>query len=100
MNEEQVVPLDKVREAVDIALAMKVEELHYFGYDRATKDDVWECLINYTWKKVKEEQHMYQLINDVLSLSATDYMNYLTLHKNHESPENFFKQFEMTEDEV
>ncbi len=94
MNEEKIILGDKVRAELDIVLNMKMEEFHLLGYDRVTKDDIWECLMNRTWKDVKEKSHMYELINDVLALSVSQYMNYLSLHAYQESPESFFKQFE------
>jgi len=86
--------IDKVKEELEIVLVSKVEEFHLLGYPKVTIDDVWDCLINKKWKDVKEERPMYLLVDDVLSLSVSDYMNYLSLHTYHESPDWFFQQFE------
>lgn len=59
-------------------LESKVEELHLLGYDKATVEDVWECLLNKVWKKNKEKK-LHQIVQDILHLSAGTYMSYLTL---------------------
>jgi hypothetical protein len=59
-------------------LKSKVEELHVFGYDKATEDNVWECLLKKVWKK-DEERRLYQVVQDILHLSAGTYMTFLTM---------------------
>jgi hypothetical protein len=58
-------------------LKSKVEELHLLGYDRATEDEVWKCILKKRRKK-KEETQLHELINDILSLPPSAYMNWLT----------------------
>ncbi|WP_241735338.1 post-transcriptional regulator [Anoxybacillus flavithermus] len=59
------------------ALQSKVDELKLLGYEQATIEDVWNCLMVKKWKKNKEEKRLFELVNDVLSLRASDYMAYV-----------------------
>ncbi|MBW7651394.1 post-transcriptional regulator [Anoxybacillus sp. ST4] len=67
VNREQLMP----------ALQCKVDELKLLGYEQATVEDVWNCLMMKKWKKNNEEKRLFELVNDVLSLRATDYMAYI-----------------------
>ncbi|WP_241762312.1 MULTISPECIES: post-transcriptional regulator [Anoxybacillus] len=67
VNREQLMP----------ALQCKVDELKLLGYEQATIEDVWNCLMMKKWKKNNEEKRLFELVNDVLSLRATDYMAYI-----------------------
>lgn len=67
MNREQLMP----------ALQCKVDELKLLGYKQATIEDVWNCLMMKKWKKKKEEKRLFELVDDVLSLRASDYMAYI-----------------------
>ncbi|MBB6451890.1 hypothetical protein HNQ94_000311 [Salirhabdus euzebyi] len=60
------------------ALTSKVEELHIFGYDKATIEDVWNCLMKKVWKK-DHEIRLHQVVQDILHLDAGTYMNFLTM---------------------
>jgi hypothetical protein len=51
----------------------KAEEFALLGYDNVKAEDVWECV----WSGYKEVPPMYRLVNDILSLRATKYMNWL-----------------------
>ncbi|WP_163150295.1 post-transcriptional regulator [Anoxybacillus sp. MB8] len=67
MDREQLMP----------ALQSKVDELKLLGYKQATIEDVWNCLMMKKWKKNKEEKRLFELVNDILSLRASDYMAYI-----------------------
>jgi Post-transcriptional regulator len=87
-------PVDKYREDLIEVVNSKVEEFHFLGYDRVTEEEVWDCLKKRKWKKYKEEKMLHQLVNDVLSLSPSEFMNYLTIEAQNASPEWFFKDYE------
>ncbi|MBP1904900.1 post-transcriptional regulator [Paenibacillus turicensis] len=55
----------------------KAEEFHLIGYEHVTAEDIWNCVSS----KYKKQQlpRTHQLVNDILSLKATQFMNYLTL---------------------
>ncbi len=72
-------PVDIYREQLQIVIDSKVDEFKIVGYDRVTADDIWNCLKSKKWKKVNGDVKLHQLVNDVLTLSTSDYMNYLTM---------------------
>ncbi|WP_084031765.1 post-transcriptional regulator [Anaerobacillus arseniciselenatis] len=75
MGEQQ---FDVWKEDVMPALTSKVEEFHLLGYDRATEEELWECVIA-NLKKGKEFVRIHHLVKAILTLKATDYMTWLTI---------------------
>ncbi|MFY0543406.1 post-transcriptional regulator [Brevibacillus sp. H7] len=53
----------------------KAEEFAMLGYDNVKAEDVWEC-VSSAYKQVPA---MHQLVNDILSLKVTKYMNWLMI---------------------
>ncbi|WP_416827441.1 post-transcriptional regulator [Ectobacillus polymachus] len=72
-------PADAYREQLKVVIASKVEEFKVLGYDRVTTQEIWDCLKVKKWKKIDGEMKLFQLVNDVLTLSTGDYMTYLTM---------------------
>ncbi|MFN7249214.1 MAG: post-transcriptional regulator [Anaerobacillus sp.] len=66
------------KEDVMPALTSKVEEFHMVGYDRATEEELWECVIA-KLQKQKNYVQINHLVNSILTLKATDYMTWLTV---------------------
>jgi hypothetical protein len=66
------------KETVLPALESKVSEFHLMGYSKATKEEIWNCLEQKVWKG-DPEKRIHEVIQDIFHLSATIYMNYLTL---------------------
>lgn len=85
--------VEAYREQLQIVLDSKVEEFQMLGYDRVTLEDVWKCLKDKKWKKVGPNVRLYELVNDVLTLTASDYMTYLTL-KAYQAPLWSFEEYE------
>ncbi len=52
-----------------------------FGYDRVTDDDIWKFLKVKKWKKIDSDVRLYELVNDVLTVTANEYMTYFKLLK-------------------
>lgn len=65
-------------------LASKVDEFHLLGYDKATKESIWGCLVKQVWKG-DPELFLFEVVADVFQLNPTTYMNYLTLNTYKES---------------
>ncbi|MGM9986793.1 MAG: post-transcriptional regulator [Bacillaceae bacterium] len=82
MNEEVKQQLKMYRHQVQEVLESKVEELKFLGYEHTSVDEVWECLSETKWKRLKEEPKFYQIIDDILSLSAGAFMLYLSKKAN------------------
>jgi len=55
----------------------KAEEFKMIGYDQVTGADVWECVSDKYHKKGVPALHA--IVNDILSLKITQFMNYITL---------------------
>lgn len=53
----------------------KAEEFDLLGYENVTAEDVWECVT----AAYKEIPPLHRLVNDILSLKPTKYMNWLML---------------------
>jgi hypothetical protein len=86
-------PAETYREQLQVVLESKVDEFRLLGYDRVTAQDVWDCLKMKKWKRVGDEVKIYQLVNDVLTLSASDYMTYLTMEA-YKAPLWSFEEYE------
>ncbi|CDN42430.1 MULTISPECIES: post-transcriptional regulator [Paenibacillus] len=55
----------------------KAEEFRWIGYEQVTGTDVWECV---QARYIKSgEPLLHKLVNDILSLKATQLMNHLTM---------------------
>lgn len=56
----------------------KTEEFALFGYKRITGEDIWKCVS----AKYKEDDlpPLHQIVNDILSLKVTSYMNWMTMN--------------------
>jgi hypothetical protein len=72
MNEEQMNAM------IEQLCESKAEEFHLIGYDRVTGPDVWECVSDKYHKKGTPP--LYQVVNDILSLKVTQFMNFITLN--------------------
>ncbi|MEK3882716.1 post-transcriptional regulator [Paenibacillus sp. PL2-23] len=55
----------------------KAEEFRMLGYEHVEAKEIWECVSAKYAKTGQPELH--QLVNDILSLKATQFMNYMTL---------------------
>ena len=55
----------------------KAEEFQLIGYEHVSGQDVWECISDKYHKKGIPP--LYQVVNDILSLKVTQFMNYITL---------------------
>ena len=71
--------MEALREQVMPALQSKKDEFQLLGYEHVTVEQVWDCLFNKKWKKFKQEKRMFEIVNDILSLSINEYMAYITV---------------------
>ncbi len=56
---------------------MKAAEFAMLGYDQVTPDDVWAC-ISARYQK-NGFPMLHRMVNDILSLKATEFMNWMTM---------------------
>lgn len=58
-------------------ISSKASELRIFGYDEATPEVVWECLIKKVWRG-NPEKRLFQVVQDIFHLNSHVLMSYLT----------------------
>jgi len=56
----------------------KAEEFRLIGYEHVNGQDIWECVSDKYHKKGTPP--LYQVVNDILSLKVTQFMNFITLN--------------------
>ncbi|MEF2968890.1 post-transcriptional regulator [Paenibacillus sp. M1] len=67
----------QLNEAIENLCLSKAEEFRLIGYEHVTGPEIWECVS----QKYEKDGYppLYQLVNDILSLKATQFMNYMTI---------------------
>ncbi|CEG27995.1 post-transcriptional regulator [Bacillus sp. B-jedd] len=71
------------------ALQSKLEEFRLLGNNSISSDELWGYLINKKWRKIKEEQQLHEIVQDVLSVKMSDFISYATIETYKESPFSF-----------
>ncbi|OXS57967.1 hypothetical protein B1A99_15135 [Cohnella sp. CIP 111063] len=69
---------DELNDTIAQLCRSKAEEFHLIGYEQVTGADVWECVSDKYHKKGIPPLH--EIVNDILSLKVTQFMNYITLN--------------------
>jgi len=67
----------EINETIEQLCQSKAEEFHLIGYDHVSGADVWECVSDKYHKKGTPP--LYEVVNDILSLKVTQFMNFITL---------------------
>lgn len=70
---------EDVKKDIERLCADKAAEFVLYGYENVTGQQVWACVS----EKYKEDGNLpplYQLVNDILSLKVTTYMNWMMLN--------------------
>jgi hypothetical protein len=67
---------EELSEMIEEVCNSKAKELHLLGYEQVTGADVWACVSS---KYKRELPPLHKLINDILSLKATAFMNWLLI---------------------
>ncbi|GHH97149.1 post-transcriptional regulator [Neobacillus kokaensis] len=70
---------DYFRSEVQPALVSKLEEFHLLGYDSVSDNELWDFLTKKKWRKIKEEIHLYQIIEDILAVKVSDFISFATI---------------------
>jgi murein tripeptide amidase MpaA len=70
---------DRFRTLVKPALESKLNEFRMLGYGNITEQELWDFLIKKKWKRVREEIHLYQIVQEILSVQVNEYMNFATV---------------------
>ncbi|PGL70566.1 post-transcriptional regulator [Bacillus sp. AFS055030] len=64
---------------LQVVIESKLDEFRMLGFDTVSEDDLWECLERTSWRKKEDEPKLFQLVEDILSLTVNDYMNYIRI---------------------
>ena len=75
MEENQMIWKERKKELSSICQS-KAEEFHLLGYENVTAEEGWECAVS-PYRQGPPALH--QLVNDILSLKVTKFMNFLTM---------------------
>lgn len=74
MDAQKDVEMDeRFRELCD----SKAEEFRMIGYEQVKSEDIWEC-VSYPYLK-KGKPALHEMVNDILSLKVTQFMNWNTM---------------------
>lgn len=60
----------------------KLEEFEYFQYEGITKEDIWNYCVQKKWRKKNIEQlHLYEIVQTIFSLKASEILNHLQIQQ-------------------
>lgn len=67
----------QLNEDIQMMCKSKAEEFRLIGYEHVTGKDIWNCVSS----KYEKEGFppIYKLVNDILSLKVTGFMNFMTM---------------------
>ena len=54
----------------------KAEEFHLLGYEHVSAEEIWDCVASRYKSSVPA---LHQVVNDILSLKVTVFMNWMTM---------------------
>lgn len=63
--------------SIEELCASKAEEFRMLGYEHVTGEEIWECVQDKYSKTGFPALH--QIVNDILSLKVTQFMNWMTM---------------------
>jgi hypothetical protein len=75
---EEKLTARQLEEQLERLCQSKAEEFRLLGYEHVDSREIWECV--YDAYRKKGIPPLYQVVNDVLSLKATEFMNWCTLN--------------------
>ncbi|PZD94152.1 hypothetical protein DNH61_19565 [Paenibacillus sambharensis] len=74
---EQSLTDEELTQLVESLCESKAEEFRLIGYEHVTGREVWDCVSEKYSRTGMPALH--QIVNDILSLKTTQFMNFLTL---------------------
>lgn len=76
-GEEAALTDYELNEVIESLCLSKVEEFVMLGYEHVSGKDIWDCVSDKYRKTGVPPLH--QIVNDILSLKSTQFMNWMTL---------------------
>jgi hypothetical protein len=67
---------EELNKVIEQLCHSKAEEFKLLGYEHVTGLDVWQCVSS---RYKKESPPLHQVVNDILSLKVTQFMNWITI---------------------
>jgi hypothetical protein len=67
----------ELNELIEGLCNSKAEEFHMLGYEQVTGRDIWECVSD---GYRKGTPRLHRLVNDILTLKVTQFMNWNTMN--------------------
>lgn len=91
------IPFSDLYEKVQLVLANKIEEFHYYGYNAITEQDLWGYCIDKVWRKQDVQNlRLHELTAGIFSAKASNVLSYMQISD--------FKQttldFQLSEEEL
>jgi len=77
-NREEQLQEDEMNAMIEQLCQSKADEFRLLGYEQVEGKDVWECVSDKYHKTGMPP--LYQVVNDILSLKVTQFMNFITLN--------------------
>nr|WP_254776881.1 post-transcriptional regulator [Paenibacillus sp. yr247] len=68
---------NELNELIESLCLSKVEEFVMLGYEHVSGKDIWDCVSDKYRKTGIPSLH--QIVNDILSLKSTQFMNWMTI---------------------
>lgn len=75
--DEQQISEAELNAIVEQLCNSKAEEFALLGYDSVSGQDIWDCVSD---KYKKGIPPLHQVVNDILSLRTTHFMNWMTMN--------------------
>lgn len=75
VSEQDKMSTEVLNATIEELCTSKAQEFQLLGYDQVTGLDIWHCVSN----KYKEIPPVHKLVNDILSLRTTKFMNWLMI---------------------
>jgi len=75
-NPAQILSEEQLNKVVEELCISKAEEFTMLGYENVTGKEIWECISD---RYKKGMPLLHQVVNDILSLKTTQYMNWMTM---------------------
>lgn len=76
-NNETTLSEFELNEVIESLCLSKVDEFIMLGYEHVSGKDIWDCVSDKYRKTGIPPLH--QIVNDILSLKSTQFMNWMTL---------------------
>lgn len=77
IDDAAALPEEELKKVIAELCQSKAEEFLLLGYENITGEDIWQCVSN---KYNKGLPRLHRVVNDILSLKTTEYMNWLTMN--------------------